>query len=67
MAGRLQRKLVDVTTGEQLAAIKEALEAKKIPVHFQILTRSEADTYRVFVYVMHLESAKKVLEESRKK
>lgn len=65
MPARLQRKLIDCTTGEQLAEVQELLKAKRIGTCFQIWSKPEMDVFRVYVYVMHLEAAKKVLEERK--
>jgi hypothetical protein len=59
------RKLTDVTSGEDLAAIKALLEAR-IPVTFYIHSTKEADFYRIYVYIMHLEAARKILAERKK-
>lgn len=61
MAARMLRKLTDVTSGEDLVAIKELLEANRIAVHFHIHSGPEADFYRLFVYVRKLEAARELL------
>ena len=65
MARKLQRKLTDVTTGEQLADIQEKLEARHIPSQFHIHTGPEVDFYRVFVYAGHLTQAREALKEGK--
>lgn len=65
MPRALLRKLADCTSGEDFAAIKEALEAKRIPIEFHIHTRRDHDFFRVFVYLGQLQEAQRILAERR--
>ena len=68
MPRALLRKLTDTTSGEDLASIKDLLEAKRIPIEFHIMTRgkrSEFDSFRIYVYVAHLQAARQILAERK--
>ena len=49
MAGKCLRKLVDFTSWEDLTSLQEELKHEKIDSTFHILTKPEADTFRVYV------------------
>jgi hypothetical protein len=64
MANRLMRKLTDVTSAEDMLQIKDALEARQVPVRYQVYSGPEdADHFRLFVPMQYLEMARSLLFE----
>lgn len=58
-----QRKLTDLTSGEDLAQLLERLQIAKIPAAFHIHATREVDFYRVLVPSWHLQKAREILAE----
>lgn len=63
MPARCQRKVVDCYTGEQLGAVLQALQARKIKSEWQLWEKNDKSFFRVFVYVRDAEEAKEIVAE----